>query len=77
MIYKIEKLNENFELEKVYKTDFKTLKSAMQYLYDKGYKGNFQIVKSAEKCIFDVYEVVIGFNEIRAISQCNGRIYKY
>lgn len=76
-MYKILKLDENFEIKKIYKKDFKTLRNSLCYLYDKRCKGNFQIIKVTNKCILDVFDVEIGFNEVRAIHCYNGRTYKY
>lgn len=73
MYYFIEVLNENFEVLKVHKTKFTSLRKAMARIFDLQLKGNVQIVREDKH----YYNVIVYPTGVVAECETTGKRYTY
>lgn len=73
MNYFIEVLDDNFEVVKVHKTQFPTLRKAMARIFDLQLKGNVQIVREDNH----YYNVIVYPTGVVAECETTGKRYTY
>lgn len=73
MRHNIELLDENFEVVKVHKTTFSSLRKAMARVFDLQLKGNVRIMREDGHS----YEVIVYPTGVVAESEITGQRYTY
>lgn len=73
MKHSIEVLNENFEVVKVHKTTFSSLRKALARIYDLQLKGNVRVMREDGHS----YDVIVYSNGVFAESEVTGQRYSY